>query len=188
MQPFFIVGIALTAVAAWVDFRTGEIPNWFTFAIIAGSPFAHLFYTLAHTGHRGEAGLAAALSVGGALLAALLPVGLWYMDPFGDGETKPLRGGDVKLFIGLGGLLAPPLAGLEAQLWSFCATALIAPVGLAWEGKLFRTVGNAAQILVNPFLPKARRRAIDRASVSWFRMGPAIFLGTAWTAYLHLGQ
>ena len=90
----------------------------------------------------------------------------------------------MKLFVGLGALLLP-LYGLEAELWSFCAAACLAPVRLAWEGKLFRTVGNAAYIIANPFLPRDRRRDLDPDNVSWFRMGPAILVGTLWTAYLH---
>jgi hypothetical protein len=91
----------------------------------------------------------------------------------------------VKLFVGLGALLLP-LAGLEAELWSFCAAATLAPLRLAWDGKLFQTVGNAAYIVANPFLPKDRRRELDRETVSWFRMGPAILVGTLVTTYLHL--
>jgi prepilin peptidase CpaA len=63
---------------------------------------------------------------------------------------------------------------------------MVAPFWLAYEGKLFRTVSNAAFLLANPMLPKDRRRKLDPETLSWFRMGPAIFLGTLITAYLHL--
>jgi len=177
MQWFFVAAIVVAALAAWVDWRTGFIPDWLTIGAIPVGFAAHAFYTLAHTGHRLEAGQQAGLSVLGAALCGLIPLALW--------NANGLGGGDLKLFLALGALLLP-LAGLEAELWSFVAAAVIAPVRLAWEGKLFRTVGNAAFLAVNPFLPKARRRELDPERFSWFRMGPAILLGTIWTAYLHL--
>lgn len=177
MHWFFLSAIAITALAALADWRTGHIPNWLTLSLLAIGPLAHIFATLARTGHRAEAGQDGALALLGAVLCAVIPIGLF--------RASALGGGDVKLFIALGALLGP-VAGLEAELWSFCAAALIAPVRLAWDGKLFRTVGNAAYIVANPFLPKDRRRELDPESVSWFRMGPAILIGTAWTAYLHV--
>ena len=177
MLWFYVAAVVFTAAAAWIDWQTGHIPNWLTYGLLAAGPTAHVFYTLAHTGHRGEAGQAGGLAVLGAVLCALIPVGLF--------QANALGGGDVKLFVAIGALLLWQ-SGLEAELWSFCAAAVIAPVRLAWEGKLFQTVGNAAYILANPLLPKDRRRELDRDSVSWFRMGPAILLGTLWTAYLHL--
>jgi prepilin peptidase CpaA len=176
MHGFFIAAIAFTAIAAIADWRTGHIPNWLTLSLLAGGPIAHVFYTLVTTGHRAEAGRHGAFALLGAGLCAVIPVGMF--------RVSALGGGDVKMFVALGALLLPS-AGLEAELWSFCAAAVIAPVHLAWEGKLFRTVGNAAYIVANPFLPKDKRRELDPASVSWFRMGPAILAGTAWTAYLH---
>ncbi len=179
MMWFFGAAILVCAVAALVDWRTGHIPNWLTFGAVGVAPIAHVFLTLAHGGHRAEAASDGGLSVLGAVLAAIIPIGLF--------RASALGGGDVKLFAALGALLLP-LGGLEAELWSFCAAATLAPVRLAWEGKLFQTVTNAAYIMANPFLPKARRRELDRENVSWFRMGPAILLGTVWTAYQHLHE
>ncbi len=177
MLWFFGAAILASAVAAWLDFRTGHIPNWLTFGLIGGAPVAHVFVTLLQTGHRIGAGEDGALALGGAVVCSILPIGLY--------RASALGGGDVKLFAAIGALLLP-LSGLEAQLWSFCAAATLAPIRLAWDGKLFQTVGNAAYIVANPFLPKDRRRELDRQTVSWFRMGPAILLGTLWTAYMHL--
>lgn len=176
MTWFFGVAVAITAVAAWVDFRTGHIPNWLTMGACGVAPLAHLFVTLAHTGHRLEAFQAAGYAIAGGALCAIVPVGLFRVNAIG--------GGDVKLFIALGALLRP-LHGIEAEVWSFCATAVVAPFWLAYEGKLFRTVTNAAFLLANPVLPKARRRELDPQTLSWFRMGPAILLGTLFTWYLH---
>jgi len=177
MHQFFVIAALAAAIAAWVDWRTGNIPNWLTYGLMGFGVVAHVFYTLVHTGRRVDAGEDGSFALLGALVCAVIPIGLY--------RVSALGGGDVKLFIGLGALLLPRF-GLETELWSFCAAALISPVRLAWEGKLFQTVGNAAYILANPFLPKERRRELDRETVSWFRMGPAILLGTAWTAFLHL--
>jgi prepilin peptidase CpaA len=179
MHWFFVAAVAIAAIAAWMDWRTGNIPNWLTLSLLGVGPVAHVFYTLVHTRNRVEASQAGGLSVLAALLCAVIPVGLY--------RASALGGGDLKLFVGLGALLMP-LAGLEAELWSFCAAAVLAPIRLAWDGKLFQTVGNAAYIIVNPFLPKSRQRELDRETVSWFRMGPAILVGTLWTAYLHVKE
>jgi prepilin peptidase CpaA len=177
MLWFFAAAIVIAAVAAWTDWRTEQIPNWLTFGPLFGAPVVHLFYTLIHTGQRMEAGQDGGRSLVGAVVCAVIPLGLFHVEALG--------AGDVKLFVAIGAILLP-MAGIEAELWSFCAAALISPLQLAWRGKLFQTVGNAAYIIANPFLPKQRRRELDRENVSWFRMGPAILLGTAWTAYLHL--
>jgi len=177
MLWFFGAAVAASAVAAWIDWRTGHIPNWLTLGLMVAGPLAHVFYTLARTGHRLDAGQDGALAVLGGVLCALLPIGMF--------RASALGGGDVKLFVAIGALLLP-LAGLEAELWSFCAAATLAPLRLAWDGKLFRTVSNAAYIVANPFLPKDRQRELDRETVSWFRMGPAVLVGTMWTAYQHL--
>ncbi len=177
MLWFYAAAIAVAAIAAWVDGRTGEIPNWLTFGLLGIAPVAHVFYTLAHTHSRMEAGQDGGLSALGAVVCAIIPVALY--------RAEALGGGDVKLFVAIGALLLP-LRGLETELWSFCAAAVIAPLQLAWRGKLFQTVGNAAYLMANPFLPKERQRTLDRETVSWFRMGPAILLGTLWTAYSHL--
>jgi prepilin peptidase CpaA len=179
MHWFFGAAIVVAAVSAWTDWRTGLIPNWLTFGLLGAGPLAHVFYTLARSGRRLDAGQDGGMAILGAVVCAVIPLGLYRVSAIG--------GGDVKLFVALGALLMP-LVGLEVELWSFCAAALIAPIGLAWNGKLFKTVANSAYLVANPFLPKDMRRELDRESVSWFRMGPAILLGTVWTAYLHAWQ
>jgi prepilin peptidase CpaA len=177
MHWFLGAAVLIAACAAWVDWRTGHIPNLLTWGALAAGPVANVFYTLAHTGHRLEAAEAGGFSLLGALLCAILPVSLF--------RANALGGGDAKLFIAMGALLLPR-RGLEVELWSFVAASCIAPLQLAWHGKLFLTVTNSAFLIANPLLPKAKRRELDRENVSWFRMGPAILLGTVWTALLHL--
>ena len=176
MAWFIAASVVIAAIAAWTDFRTGHIPNWLTFGALGLAPVAHIFVTLGRGGHRPEALEAGGLAICGALVCAILPVWLY--------RVSAIYGGDVKLFIALGAVLLP-LQGIEAELWSFCGAAVLAPVWLAYEGKLFHTVSNAAYLLANPILPKGRRREINPETMTWFRMGPAILLGTLVTAALH---
>jgi prepilin peptidase CpaA len=135
----------------------------------AAAPFAHATYAGLHAGTH-AALIAFAYSVVGAVVCGLVPLFLYRLSAIG--------GGDVKLLAALGALCMPML-GLEAELYGFVAAALIAPARLAFEGKLFTTLGNAGRLALNPLLPKAKRKEIDPQKMTWFRMGPAIFVGTA---------
>jgi prepilin peptidase CpaA len=117
-----------------------------------------------------------AYSLGGAALSAVVPLLLFRQSAIG--------GGDVKLFIALGAILQPVL-GIEAQMYGFFAGAILAPARLAYEGKLISTLKNSLAILSNLFLPKTKQRTIDASALTWFRLGPAIFLGVVLTAFLH---
>ena len=75
--------------------------------------------------------------------------------------------------------------GIEAQMYGFFAGAILAPAGLAYQGKLFSTIKNAFSIGANIFLPKTKQRTIDATALTWFKLGPAIFLGVMCAAYLH---
>jgi prepilin peptidase CpaA len=176
MIYFLAAAAILAAIAAATDLRTGEIPNWLTLGALLLAPFAHIGRALvAHqTGH-------AALYEGGSSLlgaigCAIVPLILYRQDAIG--------GGDVKLLASIGALLQPRL-GVEAEMYSFFAAGLIAPAFLAYEGKLFRTIRNTALLALNPLLPKKKRRQVEPALLTWFRFGPAIFIGTGITAYLH---
>ena len=176
MVPFLVAAVVVALVAAYTDWKTGEIPNWLTFGTLGVAPVAHVARALS-TGVGAKAALMeGAFSVGGALLCGLVPMMLYSKDAIG--------GGDVKLFAALGALCRP-MIGIEAEMYGFFAAALIAPARLAYEGKLFRTLKNAGLLIVNPFLPKEKKHAIEQEMMTWFRMGPAIFLGVLITAVLH---
>jgi prepilin peptidase CpaA len=150
------------------DYRTGHIPNWLTFGALVVAPIAHASIAYAHAG--GNAALvAAAYSIVGAIVCALVPLLLYRLGAMG--------GGDVKLLAALGALLTPML-GLEAELYGFIAAMLIAPARLIYEGKFLKMLGNTARLVANPFLPKAKRKEVPQEAMSWYRLGPAIFLGT----------
>ncbi len=176
MIYFLAAAAVIAAIAAATDLRTGEIPNWLTLGALLVAPFAHIGRALAahQSGH-------AALTEGGSsflglIACAIVPLILYRQDAIG--------GGDVKLLAAIGALLQPRL-GVEAEMYSFFAAGLIAPAFLAYEGKLFRTIKNTALLAVNPLLPKKKRRQVEPALLTWFRFGPAIFIGTGITAYLH---
>jgi prepilin peptidase CpaA len=173
---FLVAAVVVAAVAAWTDWRTGNIPNWLTFGAIGCAPIAWVVFDAVTGMPKREAGLEACYSVLGGFTCALVPLLLYNKNAIG--------GGDVKLFVAIGALCRP-LVGLEAELYGFLAAAVVAPLGLAYEGKLFRTLSNAMYLTLNPFMPKGRRRDIQTEGMSWFRMGPAILLGMAFTTYLH---
>lgn len=168
--------MAVAAVAGFFDWRKGEIPNWLTLPAIGLGPLIHVTrFTMAKQPM--ELALSeGATSIGGALLCAIVPMILYRQSAIG--------GGDVKLMIAIGAILQP-LVGVEAQMYGFFAGAFLAPAKLAYEGKLIATLKNAFVIGGNLFLPAAKRRSVDAAVLSWFRLGPAIALGTALACYLH---
>jgi prepilin peptidase CpaA len=172
----FLVAIAVAAVSAALDWRTGLIPSWLTLPAAIAAPLIHLARFRLAGEPSDDAATNAGLALAGAALCAIVPLVLFRQGAIG--------GGDVKLFVAIGALLQPRL-GVEAQMYGFFAGAVLAPAKLAYEGKLFTTIKNAFAIGANLFLPKSRQRSIDAAALSWFRLGPAVLLGVALTAYLN---
>jgi prepilin peptidase CpaA len=183
---FYAAAVVVAAAGAWLDFRSGkkpaegegtegEIPNWLTLGAFVIAPFAWLAWGWSQAHWR--AGLEAfGLSLAGAFFCGLVPLLMYRYDMGG--------GGDVKLLAAIGALCRPTV-GIEAEFYAFASAALLAPAWLAWEGRLFRTLANSMWLVVNVFLPKRKRREIQRTSLTWFRLGPAIFLGTLISAALH---
>jgi len=176
MMWFLLAALLVTAVAAWTDWQQGTIPNWLTYGVMVAAPFAHVAYSWSHGATTQEIATNGSYSVLGGFLCGLVPLLLYNKNAIG--------GGDVKLFVAIG-MLCRPMTGVEAEMYSFFAAMLIAPIRLAYEGKLFRTVSNAFFISFNSVLPKTRRKEIVPQAMSWFRLGPAILAGVAYTTYLH---
>lgn len=175
MQGFLIAALVVTLIAAVADVRSGEIPQWLTGGTVLVGTLAHVIYAAARL--PGSVALAeGGYSILGVIACAFVPLVLYRQDAIG--------GGDVKLFAAIGALLHPRI-GFEAQMYAFFAAGLLAPARLAYEGKLFRTLKNVVLIASNPILPKSRRREIEPTLMTWFRFGPAIFLGTGLAVYLH---
>lgn len=172
----FIVAIAVAAIAAFTDWRRGEIPNWLVYGALASGPLLHAGRMLVAHETMENALTEGGFSIVGALVCALVPALLYRQGAIG--------GGDLKLLAALGAILQTML-GVEAEMYGFFAAALIAPARLAYEGKLIATLKNALTILTNLFMPKAKQRHVEETALSWFRLGPPLFFGVALTAYLH---
>jgi prepilin peptidase CpaA len=177
--PYFLLAAAIVAAAAaWTDWRTGHMPNWLTLGPLALAPLAHAV-AAGIAAHAFEpAAQAAGFSILGAVVCAAIPLALY---------RAAIGGGDVKLFAALGALLRT-LVGVEAQFYAFIAAAVLSLGYLAYQGKLFKVLGNTFALAVNPFLPRDRRRDITPEMLTWARFGPAIFVGTAAAAVLHWRQ
>lgn len=173
----FVLAAVVTAVAAGLDLKTGEIPNWLTYPALVLAPFVHIARTAVGTkGFSDESLLEGAFSIGGAVLCSLVPLLLYRRGAIG--------GGDLKLLAAVGALLQTTM-GVEAEMYAFTAATLLAPAKLAYEGKLLVTLKNAGALLANVFLPKEKQKSVDEAVFSWFRLGPAVLFGVVFTAYLH---
>lgn len=166
----------LAATAAWYDWRTGHIPNRLTLGGLAVAILGHFLHGTLTRG-LGAGAEHAGFALAGALLCALAPLLMHWKGAMG--------GGDVKLFAALGACLLP-LAGLEAETYGFVAAMLLAPAKLAWEGTLLHTLGRTLALVANPLRPKAQRQAIPAEMTTWFRLGPAVFLGTLATFAVHV--
>src|SRR5262249_2157338 len=146
---FLTAAVVVAAVAAWIDWRTGHIPDWVSLPPLAA--FAAHALVAGVTDGWGEAIPAAGFSILGAALCAVVPLGLMRVGAIG--------GGDVKLLAAIGALLQWRI-GIEAEFYAFVAGAIIAPARLAYEGKLLKVLGNSLALVVNPFRPKERRHEI----------------------------
>ena len=172
---FLIAAVAITAVAAWYDWRKGEIPNWVTLGSLGVGLLAHTVLGAMTHGARGAFwSLIGALM--GVIACGLVPALLWWKGAIG--------GGDLKLLMAIGALLGHSL-GIEAELFGFIAAALYAPARLAYEGKLLRTLGNTLSLALNPVLPKAKQREISPDMMTWLRFGPPMFVGMCVTVLLN---
>jgi len=101
------------------------------------------------------------------VLAALVPLFLFRKGAMG--------GGDVKLFAALGALVGFEL-GISIVLNSFVVMLVIAFASVLYKGQALRMMRNVGTMLVNAFRPAAHRKVVASEALSWFRMGPAIFL------------
>jgi len=171
-----IIAAVFAGVAAIYDWRTGLIPAWLTFPMVVLGPIIHVVRYLIAKQTMESALQEGGFAIGGAALCAVVPLILFRQGAIG--------GGDVKLMVALGALLEP-MVGVEAQMYGFFAGAILAPARLAYEGKLFSTIQNSLMIGANLFLPKTRQRSIESSTLSWFRLGPAVFVGVLLAAYLH---
>jgi len=158
-----VLACAATLVAAWTDAKTGRIPNLLTLPLVpAGLGLGALQGGLVGFG----------FAVLGCLLCFAVPYGLLRFS-----RGKAIGGGDAKLFAGLGALLGPN-AGLEVELSSLILLAVFALLALTWRGQLWALLKRTGWLVLNGFLPKAKRRPVEPELMTTMRMGPAICLAT----------
>lgn len=176
MLGAFVVGaVIVSAIAAWTDFRTGFIPNWVTVGTLAAAVVLHFVVGWRYDGLRFGAE-EAAFSIAGAVFCSIGPGVMWMAGGMG--------GGDLKLFAAIGALLQP-LLGIEAEAYALFAGAVIALANMAYRGTLLRTLGSSFSLLVNPMRARENRREIPHEALTWFRLGPSIFIGALATLLIH---
>lgn len=179
MTPFLVAALIVCLVAAIFDWKTGQIPNWVVLPALFLSPVAHAVNASVHGLGSEDAGWEAGISIAGAIITGLVPMILYRQNAIG--------GGDLKLLAAIGAICQPSL-GLEIELYGFLAALVIAPAKLAYDGKLFKTFRNTFRIAANVVLPKEKRQDVEAEAMTWFRLGPCIFIGTLVTAAFHWGK
>ncbi|MCS6899627.1 MAG: A24 family peptidase [Myxococcales bacterium] len=172
---FLMAAVLITAAAALIDWRTGHIPNGLTLGPLAVAPLLHAILAFREQGIT-AAGMAFGWSALGAIACGIAPLLIWLANGGG--------GGDLKLMAALGALLGP-MVGLEAETYMFVGATLYSMAWMAYRGQLLRTLGNTMMLVVNPFLPKEKRRELPEAMMTKLRFGPSIFAGTCLAAYLN---
>jgi Flp pilus assembly protein protease CpaA len=173
LLPTLLLAAALlmTLLAAIFDWRHGSIPRWVSLPFLALAPFVH---AVALAGKHGPYGLPGPLWGG---LLSLLGAALCGAVPYGLFRCGWVGGGDVKVLASLGALLGPH-AALPAEFTALILAALFAPTRLAYQGRLFATMGASVRCLVGPLLPAGRPRQTPDALWETVRLSPFVFLGT----------
>src|SRR5262245_21317422 len=136
------VALVLAAIAAFTDWRKGEIPNWLTLPVLIAAPIAHGIVD----GFMGLVG-----SLAGLLLCSLVPLLVFW--------KNGMAAGDVKLFaaLGAGGGV---YVGREAEFMAVVVASLYALGSLVWHGRMLSALGRSLLIGLNPILPLRWRRPI----------------------------
>lgn len=173
--------LLLTAVAAFEDLRSGEIPNrLIAVALLAAMPLHGFAQYSAMPGASLRDVLLSTLaySGGGFLVCGLTPLLVFYFDAMG--------GGDVKLLATIGAFVGPTL-GLEIQLYSLVLAALYAGARVAYAGQLLRLLASSAALLANPLLPRAKRRRVPAELLQSLRFAPAVFAASLVVTLVRFG-
>jgi prepilin peptidase CpaA len=171
MHEILLAACVVTGIAAVFDWRSGKIPNLLTVGVLIAAPIASAYV------HRDDKPAVFFLaSLLGAAICALVPGLLAFKQIVGMG--------DVKLLACIGALLGATI-GIEAEFYAFAVAALVGPARLAYHGRLFRSLKDTLLVVVRPRGAVAGRRQLLEHLMTRFSMGPAIFVGTAVTAWLH---
>ncbi len=151
--------LALAALAAYWDWRTGEIPNWLTLPLLIITPIAYLIFVDRES---------AMASVVGCACCGLVPYLLFRIGAIG--------GGDVKLFAALGAINGVTV-GLAIFFAVMAVAAVQAVVVLCGRKQLRQTLKNISLVVVNSMRPRNGRPSISHEDLTHMRLGPALFVG-----------
>lgn len=183
LLPLLLVLVPLTASAAFVDLRTGLIPNRLVLVgLVAGCVVR---VAAAYAALPAEAPQLVALA--GVAAGCLLGVCIGGAGPYLLFRLGALGGGDVKLLAAVGAGVGPAL-GIRIELFAFVLAALYALARLALAGRLLALLRSSAALLLWPFFPGARRGSPSPGALGALRFGPAIFLATLLVAAECWGQ
>jgi prepilin peptidase CpaA len=166
-----LLAVLVAVAAAFLDGRTGAVPNWLTLPTLAVAPLLHAW---------AGRGLRPPVAMPGALFAALVSIFaavLCGLVPFFLFQFRLAGGGDAKLLAAIGALLLPN-TGLFVELLAFAFAAFFVPARLAYHGRLLSTLGKTFVTAASPALPLARRRPLPWEMAERLRLGPFVLLGT----------
>jgi prepilin peptidase CpaA len=162
-QMIWALTIMLTALAAFVDYRSRKIPNWLTVpAFVAGIAVRAALF--------GWPGAKSALEGAGLALALLLPLVL----------VRALGAGDWKLMGAVGAFLGP-LMFLFVLLGSILASGIMAVVEMARTRRVRETLQNVT-VLVKGFFSFGLRAnpkiSLDNPELLKLPFGVAVAIAT----------
>ena len=173
--------IALLAAAAVTDVRSGRIPNWLTYPVVAAGLIVHTLLggLTGHSAPMGERtvhamGLADALA---GLAAGFLPMLAAYL-------AGGVGGGDAKLMAAVGALTGWRFT-LEAMFWGFLAAALMAVLVMVRRKIVRRTLARLGRFLYLALTP-TKPAAPVAADSPRIPFGLAMCLGAGATLIVNL--
>jgi prepilin peptidase CpaA len=162
LEPAILATVVVSAIAAFTDLWRGVIPNWLTLPPLVVAPALHGWMY-------GTPGVAFAIL--GMIGCGLMPYLLFRVEAIG--------GGDVKLFAAIGAIDGV-LVGGEILVASFAIACVAAIALLAARRRLGHVLGTSARLLRNAFVSRRHRRAVDPASLTEMRLGPAVLAAVLW--------
>jgi prepilin peptidase CpaA len=173
---FALLGIALSAVAAAFDYRTGRIRDELTLGALAFAPISHALVAMRADASWLSLFAAAGASMMGMVAGAAVPLLLFRMGALG--------GGDVKLFAALGAITLTGFVVL-AEAYAFVVAAAYG-VAVVVHKKTWRTTARTAAGLY-------LRRGVsgDTAvlpAMTSIRLAPSVCAGTCIAAWMLWSQ
>jgi prepilin peptidase CpaA len=173
-QIIFSVLVLFTLVAAYRDLRTGHIPNRLVLlGVIAGVAVQVLAQVISRPAPN-AAWTASLLRFGMAVVVGPLACGAV---PYFLFRVGAMGGGDVKLLAAVG-VGSGPFLGLRVEFLAFVLAAVFALSQMAYRGQLLRLLASSAWTLINPLLPRTRRRPVPPELLTPLPLGPAVSAAT----------